>query len=82
MTLVGQPWVGTAIAALAMVGPGRKLISEGFVALKNGNPNMNSLVALGMTASFGLAALAAAVPELNWDAGCAEEPVRVRGLIF
>jgi hypothetical protein len=30
LTVAGQPWVGTALAAAALLGPGRELIVEGF----------------------------------------------------
>ena len=45
LTALGQPWVGGAIAVLALAGPGAGIMREGFKALANGAPNMNSLVA-------------------------------------
>lgn len=30
LNVAGQPWVGTALAAAALLGPGRELIAEGF----------------------------------------------------
>ena len=35
-----------------MIGPGRELLYDGFKSLINQNPNMNTLVSLGATASF------------------------------
>ena len=62
LTALGQPWVGGAIAALALLGPGRNIMREGFKALANGAPNMNSLVGVGATAAFTLSVVAACAP--------------------
>jgi Cu2+-exporting ATPase len=29
LTVLGEPWIGAAIAAVALLGPGRKLVDEG-----------------------------------------------------
>ena len=62
LTALGQPWVGGAIAALALAGPGREIMREGFKALTNGAPNMNSLVGVGASAAFGLSIAGALAP--------------------
>ena len=62
LTALGSPWVGGSIAALALLGPGRNIIREGFKALANGAPNMNSLVGVGATAAFTLSVVAALTP--------------------
>lgn len=48
-----NPWVSALTAAVALLGPGRSVLADGFRSLSKGNPNMNSLVGLGCTASFG-----------------------------
>lgn len=60
MEVLGNPLVSGALGALALLGPGRPLIVDGFRALRNGAPNMNSLVGVGCGASFlaGAAAVA------------------------
>eukprot|EP00959_Pyramimonas_sp_CCMP1952_P227191 4750257-Pyramimonas_sp.AAC.1 len=78
LTQLGDPRIGATIAAVALLGPGRRLVAEGFGALRRGSPNMNSLVGLGMTAAFTLSVLAVALPELGWEAESSQEPVRRR----
>eukprot|EP00240_Pyramimonas_obovata_P000485 CAMPEP_0118924204 /NCGR_PEP_ID=MMETSP1169-20130426/2446_1 /TAXON_ID=36882 /ORGANISM="Pyramimonas obovata, Strain CCMP722" /LENGTH=598 /DNA_ID=CAMNT_0006865295 /DNA_START=246 /DNA_END=2038 /DNA_ORIENTATION=+ len=82
LTALGEPWIGAAIAAVALLGPGRKLVAEGFEALRRGNPNMNSLVGLGMSAAFSLSVLAVALPDLGWEAECSEEPVMLLAFVL
>lgn len=53
MGVLANPWVAGTLGAAALLGPGRALVTEGFQSLARGNPNMNSLVGLGCTASFG-----------------------------
>lgn len=62
--------VHAALSALALLGPGRGIISEGFRALAHGAPDMNSLVGLGATASFAVSAVAALLPKLGEPAVC------------
>ena len=57
--------VHAALSALALLGPGRGIIREGFKALAHGAPDMNSLVGLGATASFAVSAVAALLPKLG-----------------
>ena len=49
-----SPWIEAALPAAALLGPGRKILSEGAKAFANGAPNMNSLVGVGSLAAFGL----------------------------
>eukprot|EP00798_Chlamydomonas_sp_ICE-L_P017695 gene17695-24051_t len=77
---LGHAWVGApkwlhalhspplqaALSVLALVGPGRNIICSGANALWNGRPDMNTLVGLGATASFGVSCVAAMLPNLGW----------------
>lgn len=87
-TALGQPWVGGAIAALALAGPGAGIMREGFKALSNGAPNMNSLVGIGATAAFGLSVAGALTPPVVGDYGIPisndffEEPVLLLAFIL
>ncbi|GLC60839.1 hypothetical protein PLESTB_001681900 [Pleodorina starrii] len=60
LAALADPRVSGALGAFALLGPGRRLIVSGFRALLAGNPNMESLVALGCTASFTVGAAGAA----------------------
>eukprot|EP00854_Cymbomonas_tetramitiformis_P026625 gene26625-32699_t len=82
VTLIGAPWVGSLIAAVALAGPGRSLILEGWRALARGSPNMNSLVALGSTSAFALSALAVLLPALGWNSDFSEEPVMLLAVVL
>lgn len=88
LTALGQPWVGGAIAALALAGPGAGIMREGFKALSNGAPNMNSLVGVGATAAFGLSIAGALTPPVVGDYGVPvsndffEEPVLLLAFIL
>ena len=88
LTALGQPWVGGAIAALALFGPGRNIMKEGFKALANGAPNMNSLVGVGATAAFTLSVVAACAPPVVGEYGIPvsndffEEPVLLLAFIL
>ena len=88
LTALGQPWVGGAIAALALLGPGRSIMKEGFKALVNGAPNMNSLVGVGATAAFTLSVVAACAPPVVGEYGIPvsndffEEPVLLLAFIL
>ena len=88
LTALGQPWVGGAIAALALLGPGRNIMREGFKALANGAPNMNSLVGVGATAAFTLSVVAACAPPVVGEYGVQisndffEEPVLLLAFIL
>ena len=88
LTALGSPWVGGSIAALALLGPGRNIIREGFKALANGAPNMNSLVGVGATAAFTLSVVAALTPPTIGEYGVPvsndffEEPVLLLAFIL
>jgi Cu2+-exporting ATPase len=88
LTALGEPWVGGAIAVLALAGPGAGILREGFRALANGAPNMNSLVGVGACAAFGLSIAGAFAPPVVGDYGIPisndffEEPVLLLAFIL
>ena len=74
--------VGTAaLSALALLGPGRHIVVEGFKALAAGAPDMNSLVGLGATTAFGISTAAVLMPKLGWRTFF-EEPAMLLGFIL
>lgn len=69
------------LATLAILIPGREIFIDGARSLRYGNPNMNTLIALG-TGSAYLASCAALIwPGLGWDCFF-DEPVMLLGFIF
>ncbi len=58
------------------------MLIDGFRALWLGNPNMNSLVGIGSSASFLVGGAAALVPSLGFDASFLEEPVMLLAFVL
>ena len=85
-TLFGNRFVQSAAATAALVGPGRDIIVDGFKSLKNGVPNMNTLVgvgtgaalAVGLSQALGLPATAAWADSSH----LLEEPVMLLSVIL
>lgn len=74
--------MGTAaLSAVAILGPGRSIIVDGFKSLTKGAPDMNSLVGLGVTAAFGISSVAVMLPKLGWRTFF-EEPAMLLGFIL
>lgn len=78
---LGSTPVNATLSALALLGPGRQIVAEGFSALAHGAPDMNSLVGLGATAAFTISAVAAALPKLGWRTFF-EEPAMLLGVVL
>ena len=78
---LGSTPVNATLSALALLGPGREIVVEGFSALRRGAPDMNSLVGLGATAAFSISAVAAALPSLGWRTFF-EEPAMLLGVVL
>lgn len=78
---LGSTPVNATLSALALLGPGREIVAEGFAALARGAPDMNSLVGLGATAAFTISAVAAALPSLGWRTFF-EEPAMLLGVVL
>ena len=53
-----------SLSLFTLLGPGRKLITDGLKSLIKGAPNMNTLVGLGAISSFAVSSLAALIPKL------------------
>ena len=64
-----------------VAGPGRQLLVDGWKAWRRGAPDMNTLVALGAGASFGVSCIAAGLPQLGWKTFF-EEPAMLLGFVL
>ncbi|CAI5462728.1 unnamed protein product [Closterium sp. Yama58-4] len=73
--------VHALLSLTALLGPGRKLLQDGWSSLRRGAPNMNTLVSLGAVSSFAVSAVAAAVPKLGWPAFF-EEPLMLLAFVL
>ncbi|MEQ9000614.1 MAG: heavy metal translocating P-type ATPase [Coleofasciculus sp. B1-GNL1-01] len=75
---IGFHW---GLATLALLGPGRPIISDGWRGLRHQTPNMNTLVGLGTLAAYGASCAALFFPQLGWECFF-DEPVMLLGFIL
>eukprot|EP00898_Chlorokybus_atmophyticus_P001006 jgi/Chlat1/1906/Chrsp149S02218 len=69
------------LSVFAILGPGRTLLKDGVLSLRRGQPNMNTLVALGVSSTFSVSAAAALLPKLGWHTFF-EEPVMLLAFVL
>ncbi|MEM9451917.1 MAG: heavy metal translocating P-type ATPase [Cyanobacteria bacterium P01_E01_bin.6] len=74
-------WFHCGLATLALAWPGRTILLDGWRSLRHGIPNMNTLVGLGMSASYGASLIALLRPSLGWECFF-DEPVMLVGFIL
>ena len=65
----------------AVAGPGRGIMADGWEAARRGAPDMNTLVALGASAAFGVSCAAAGLTGLGWRTFF-EEPAMLLGFVL
>jgi len=73
-------WWHWGLATLAIALPGRSILLDGWRSLWHGNPNMNTLVGLGIITSYTASVAALLLPSLGWECFF-EEPVMIIGFI-
>jgi P-type Cu2+ transporter len=73
-------WWHWGLATLAIAIPGRSILVDGWRRLWHGNPNMNTLVGLGIVTSYTASVVALLWPNLGWECFF-EEPVMIIGFI-
>ena len=73
-------WWHWGLATLAIAFPGRSILVDGWRSLWYGNPNMNTLVGLGIVTSYTASVVALLLPDLGWECFF-EEPVMIIGFI-
>lgn len=83
LTVLGEPAVGATLAALALAGPGRRILAEGLSGLVRGRPSMNTLVGLGAFSAFAFGMTSLLLPEAGgWDLAALDEPVMLLAFIL
>ena len=80
------PWLTSiqfhwGLATLALLGPGRSILGEGWQGLRQNRPNMNTLVSLGSVTAYLASVVAVVWPQLYWDCFF-DAPVMIVGLIL
>jgi len=73
-------WWHWGLATMAIAFPGRAILVDGWRSLWYGNPNMNTLVGLGIITSYTASVVALLFPNLGWECFF-EEPVMIIGFI-
>jgi P-type Cu2+ transporter len=73
-------WWHWGLATLAIAIPGQSILVDGWRSLWHGNPNMNTLVGLGIVTSYTASVVALLWPNLGWECFF-EEPVMIIGFI-
>lgn len=78
---MGHPLLHASLSAMAMLGPGREIMTSGLTQLARGQPDMDSLVALGATATTAVSAAAFLRPALGWHTYF-EEPAMLLAFVM
>ncbi len=74
-------WFHWGLATVALVGPGREILVDGWRGLRRNAPNMNTLVGLGTLTAYLASFIALVVPGLGWECFF-DEPVMLVGFIL
>ncbi len=74
-------WFHAGLATVAMVGPGRFMLVDGWRGLKNNAPTMNTLIGLGIFTAYTASLVALLFPQLGWECFF-DEPVMLIGFIL
>jgi Cu2+-exporting ATPase len=74
-------WFHCGLATVALVGPGRTMLIDGWRGLRRNAPNMNTLVSLGTLTAYTTSLIALLFPQLGWECFF-DEPVMLVGFIL
>jgi P-type Cu2+ transporter len=81
MNSLSSVWWHWGLATVALLGPGRFILTDGWQSLRNGHPNMNSLVGMGVSTAYLTSLVALAWPQLQWECFF-DEPVMLVGAML
>ena len=74
-------WFHWGLATLALLFPGRSILTDGWRGLRRNAPNMNTLVGLGTLTAYSTSFVALLFPNLGWECFF-DEPVMLVGFIL
>ena len=74
-------WLHCGLATLALIGPGRSILVDGWRGLRHNAPNMSTLVGLGTLTAYTASVIALLFPRLGWECFF-DEPVMLVGFIL
>ena len=81
LPILGNLFFHAILASLALLFPGREIIIKGFKSFLKNRPNMDSLVALGVTSAYTTSLLSLAFPSTGFPCFF-NEPVMLLGFIL
>ena len=74
-------WFHFMLATVVLLFPARTILVDGWQGGRHGNPNMNTLVALGALSAYGASVVALLWPNLGWECFF-DEPVMLLSFIL
>jgi Cu2+-exporting ATPase len=74
-------WLHAGLATVALLGPGRAMLIDGWQGWRRNAPNMNTLVGLGTLTAYITSLIALFFPQLDWECFF-DEPVMLVGFIL
>lgn len=81
LPVLGNLWFHAGLAMVALLGPGRAMVIEGWRGLRRNAPNMDTLVSLGTLTACLTSMIALLFPNLGWECFF-DEPVMLVGFIL
>jgi len=81
LPVLSNIWFHWGLATLALLGPGRGILVDGWRGLWHQAPNMNTLVGLGTLTAYTTSCVALLFPQLGWECFF-DEPVMLLGFIL
>ncbi|MDB9525680.1 heavy metal translocating P-type ATPase [Oscillatoria sp. CS-180] len=74
-------WFHFVLATVTLLFPAREIVLDGWQGIRNGAPNMNTLVALGALSAYSASVVALVFPGLGWECFF-DEPVMLLSFIL
>lgn len=81
LPVLSNIWFHWGLATLALLGPGRAILIDGWRGLWHQAPNMNTLVGLGTLTAYSTSCVALLFGQLGWECFF-DEPVMLLGFIL
>jgi Cu2+-exporting ATPase len=81
LPMLSNIWFHWGLATLALLGPGRSIIADGWRGWWHQAPNMNTLIGLGTLTAYITSCVALLFPQLGWECFF-DEPVMLLGFIL
>ncbi|MGB1776699.1 MAG: heavy metal translocating P-type ATPase [Synechococcus sp.] len=78
---LGTLWFHATLATIALAGPGRPILINGFKSARVGTPSMDTLVGLGVTSAYLASVVALIWPQVGWPCFF-NEPVMLLGFVL